>query len=231
MTPHTYHQSVLSTESVPAQLCIGNAELEHLLQVAVASAGVVDLMKKVLVYGRQPDFQALIAATRTLTQASSSLNSTVLVAGMKGWSYDRPGEPFQRTRINIRLLHCALGVFGESGELLEALLKQGQGEELDVINFVEELGDAGWYPQLALDELKLSEECIRTANIAKLTLVRYLKGFSGKEATFRKKDLERAAIGYVIDAYRAEPEIHSQVVLNNLQRELDAGTLMPAAAA
>ena len=47
---------------------------------------------------------------------------------------------------NTALLHGCIGLAGEAGELAEALSKWlDDGQALDRINLIEELGDCGWY--------------------------------------------------------------------------------------
>jgi hypothetical protein len=52
---------------------------------------------------------------------------------------------------NIRLLHAAIGICTEVGELFEFLDK----DVLDLTNLKEEVGDAFWYCGIAVDELNL----------------------------------------------------------------------------
>jgi NTP pyrophosphatase (non-canonical NTP hydrolase) len=60
------------------------------------------------------------------------------------------------------LLHAALGVAGEAGEIAEAFLQSYQGMPLDVINLGEEAGDFGWF-LAALSRLNhISAEVIET---------------------------------------------------------------------
>lgn len=74
---------------------------------------------------------------------------------------NRPTALAQRIsqRRNIRLLHAAMGVVTEVGELFEMLDKP----ELDLTNLREECGDAFWYCAIIVDELgwNLEELMIR----------------------------------------------------------------------
>lgn len=92
---------------------------------------------------------------------------------------------------NIRLLHAAIGVTTEAGELLDSLKKaMFYGRELDVVNFKEELGDILWYIAIAYDELGGSFEEGMEVNIAKLT-ARYGEKFSAARALKRDLEAER----------------------------------------
>ncbi|MBP9759058.1 nucleoside triphosphate pyrophosphohydrolase family protein, partial [Candidatus Dojkabacteria bacterium] len=69
----------------------------------------------------------------------------------------------------IRLLHGAIGLVTESGELLDAFKKSiYYGKELDVVNVKEELGDIMWYFAIFLRELDLEFEDLLEINIEKL---------------------------------------------------------------
>ena len=98
-----------------------------------------------------------------------------------------------KTLVNLRLLHGAIGVFGEAGELLEALQKQLSGETLDLVNIAEETGDIDWYQAIIEDETGVSEEDTRAKVIAKLRK-RYPNKFDSDLAVNRDLGAERAAI-------------------------------------
>jgi hypothetical protein len=222
MTPKQYTVMALSTESKIKRLHIGNNDLLGTLRAAVAMSNVIDQLKKVIFYGREPDFGKLIALSQALRVEAQMLEWLMMNATKRrGFESDTMESKLDVTRVNPRLLHAAFGKFGESGELLEALLKQGMGEELDEVNFVEETGDGQWYDPLIYDELGLPEECFRTANIAKLNLVRYVQGFSQDAAVNRKKELERKAIAFVIEAFRNDPEAKGDDVLAQLRQAIE----------
>lgn len=89
---------------------------------------------------------------------------------------------------NIRLLHCAIGMATEAGELLDAIKKVlFYGKELDTVNFSEEMFDSTWYLALGIHELKTSFEQGWDTNIAKLKS-RY--GHKFDEARALERDLE-----------------------------------------
>jgi len=57
-------------------------------------------------------------------------------------------------KLNDRLLHAAIGMQTELGEMFEALfLKTRDGSELDIVNLREELGDVMWYLAIACDNI------------------------------------------------------------------------------
>ena len=95
----------------------------------------------------------------------------------------------------IRLLHAAMGVSTESGELLDALKKYVYyGKELDRTNLFEEVGDLLWYLAILADELGFDFEKAMAKNVEKLR-ARYGEGFSSLKATKRDLVEERKILG------------------------------------
>lgn len=77
-----------------------------------------------------------------------------------------PGTESAGAIRNIRLLHAAMGICTEVGELFEFLDK----DTLDLTNLKEEVGDAFWYCGIAVDELKLDLDSMVQAGQTKLTV-------------------------------------------------------------
>jgi NTP pyrophosphatase (non-canonical NTP hydrolase) len=84
------------------------------------------------------------------------------------------------------LLHMAVGVSGESGELLDAIKKHTvYQKELDLVNVIEEIGDIYFYLQGLEAALGLTREEILRRNIVKLN-ERYSEGsYSNEQAKMR----------------------------------------------
>jgi NTP pyrophosphatase (non-canonical NTP hydrolase) len=104
-----------------------------------------------------------------------------------------------RRRLNndtIDLLHAAIGMATEAGELLDMLKKHiFYGKDLDLVNLEEELGDADWYQSVAIHAARMKGhhttwEQIWEKNIAKLKR-RYQGKFSETKAENRDLDAER----------------------------------------
>lgn len=100
----------------------------------------------------------------------------------------KPGDEIrgELSDSTAHLLHMAVGVSGEAGELLDAVKKHCiYGKPLDVENVIEELGDLYFYMQGILNELDVNrEQCIQ-ANISKLNK-RYPSGsYSNDQAKDR----------------------------------------------
>lgn len=76
----------------------------------------------------------------------------------------------EMTGSDAHLMHMAIGICGEAGELIDAIKKQViYRKSLDRENVIEELGDLEFYMEGMRQGLDVSrEECI-AANIAKLS--------------------------------------------------------------
>lgn len=92
---------------------------------------------------------------------------------------------------NIRLMHAAIGLATEAGEIQDQLKKAiFYGKTLDKVNLAEELGDLFWYMAVMADTLGVSFDDIQEKNIAKLK-ARYGAKFSEVAALNRDLDTER----------------------------------------
>ena len=87
-------------------------------------------------------------------------------------------------------LHMAIGISGESGELLDAIKKWVMyGKPLDVENVIEELGDIFFFIEGLQNDLGLTREAIIAENIKKLNK-RYSTGtYSNQQAQERADKL------------------------------------------
>lgn len=84
-----------------------------------------------------------------------------------------------------KLLHAAVGVAGEGGELLDAIKKTWiYGKELDTENLLEECGDTLFYIQALLTECGFTLDDAMQHNMAKLAK-RYPEGYTDKAARDR----------------------------------------------
>jgi len=92
---------------------------------------------------------------------------------------------------DLNLLHAAMGISTESGELMDAFKRKiFYGKELDVVNVKEEIGDLMWYVAILLRELDLDFEELLQVNIDKLK-ARYPEKFTEENALNRDLDKER----------------------------------------
>lgn len=92
---------------------------------------------------------------------------------------------------DMNLLHAAMGISTESGELMDAFKRKlFYGKELDVVNLKEEVGDIMWYVAILLRELDLDFNEILQLNIDKLQ-ARFPHKFTEFDALNRDLDKER----------------------------------------
>ena len=67
------------------------------------------------------------------------------------------------------LVHAAMGMAGESGEVLDLVKKSfAYGKAIDKVKLIEEAGDALWYFNLLFHTLNVSWEEVMERNITKL---------------------------------------------------------------
>lgn len=108
---------------------------------------------------------------------------------------DFEGIASRMTPDTIRLLHAAIGMATEAGEVLDAVKKVlFYGRPVDTHNLIEELGDLDFYQEIAKSVLNVTDEEIRATNHAKLDGVRYKNGFSEEAALNRDLEKERKAL-------------------------------------
>lgn len=94
----------------------------------------------------------------------------------------------------IRMLHAAIGICTEAGELIDPLKKHAfYGKPLDELNLVEELGDLYWYIEIMQDVLGVTTEEVKQANNNKLR-ARYGEKFDRIKAIKRDLDKEVEAL-------------------------------------
>ena len=90
-----------------------------------------------------------------------------------------------------RLLHGAIGLDTEVGELMDALKKHiYYGKPLDLVNVKEELGDLMWYIALICNTVDVDMQTVMDRNIEKLA-ARYPDKFTEEDALNRNLDKER----------------------------------------
>ena len=103
------------------------------------------------------------------------------------WSRTKDGQAILDgiSPTKAELLHAAVGVSGEAGELLDAIKKHVfYGKLLDRVNVVEELGDIEFYLQMMRTALGVEHHEIIEANVSKLSK-RYPQGYTDRDAIER----------------------------------------------
>jgi hypothetical protein len=183
MKSEEFISNALRTESVPEKLALSKASTLGVLQMLIGAASVADTYKRAIFYGKPLAHEKLKSQLEELQAAVTHLTT----------GYENALAESQLSEPNLRLLHGSIGIFGESGEMLEALHVQMLTGKLDMVNFAEETGDVDWYKAIVHDETGISEETTRTAVISKLK-ARYGDKFSSDAATNRNLDAERAVL-------------------------------------
>ncbi len=83
------------------------------------------------------------------------------------------------------LIHMAIGISGEAGELLDAIKRVAIYQKpIDLANVVEELGDLEFYMEGLRSKLGITREDTLRANVAKLS-IRYGNQYSNQAAIER----------------------------------------------
>ena len=212
MDSKTYIANAIKTESVPASLDINQIDLHQLLTITILAAEVANQLKRKLFYGNPLTRETLDPILDELMGNANNIRATMedcpeainrpipqdqfdAMVAEAGDEIDAGKAGVRLDNLNIRLLHSALGMFSESGEVLEALMKQFEGGKavLDGVNVLEELGDISWYQAIAVDELCGDLDAVRDTNIAKLAK-RYPDKFSAEAALNRDVAAERVIL-------------------------------------
>lgn len=186
MQSKEFIEKALRTEHTPTSLPLGPVSVKAALGMAIACANVMDILKKNIIYGKPIDLVELNSQLSEMKASGNYMEDTL--------NYKHGlGVLCNNGDVNIRLLHAAIGMFTESGELLEALLKQLNGMPLDKVNFGEEIGDNRWYEAIVIDELGISEDQILRTLLAKL-LKRFPEKFTSEAALNRDLVGERKVL-------------------------------------
>lgn len=182
-----FKQDALRTESRPEKLGINDVALFHALMAASQFTEFMDHLKKCMFYGKPVDTDKLALFTLYTTGQMHYALAMLQQPHRAHHFNDLGGSP------NLRVLHGALGMFTEAGELLQAVLKQLATGELDMVNVAEETGDSDWYKAIIHDETGITEDTVREKVIAKLK-ARYGEKFSSEAAINRDLAAERKVL-------------------------------------
>lgn len=191
MNSEQFIQDAIRTESRPDSQLFTNAGLSGVFKLLIEAGKVADVCKRGIFYGKGLDTEKLGVTLESLGTFAShvqyDLDNNLLIDDGNDEKVSYLHKP------NLRLVHVALGILSESGEMLEALLKQMETGSLDKVNFGEELADVDWYKAVGHDETGVSEPQQRTALIAKLK-ERYGDKFTSDAAHNRNLEAERAIL-------------------------------------
>lgn len=187
MKSKEYMASALRTESIQPGLNMNTAGTLRMLELLVAAGEVADTFKRGMFYGKGLNKDKLDHQLRQLVEKIAYVQMSLSRLDRREETKTDFFQP------NMRLVHAGIGIFGEAGEMLEAITKQMTTGELDLINFAEETGDVDWYKAIAHDETGIPEETTRASNIAKLK-ARYAHKFTDEGANERDLAAERAVL-------------------------------------
>ena len=188
----TYETSALRTEApiseaVAVRATAWRGAMLSAMNAQRALGELIDGIKKTVFYGKQVDFDRLAGS---LAAAFHDLESEVGPNGHLA---------IKRVPVNrdaIRLLHSAMGIAGEAGEIAQTVEGMVAGSiplRDGTNNLVEEYGDLLWYVPPGLSVIGVSISKVMQANIDKLQ-VRYPQKFSEANATTRDTRAELDAI-------------------------------------
>ena len=195
-----YQARALLTESKPETLNFGEIGLHILLHTAETTAEILNLAKRTIFYGKEMETAKLRELAENLAgygQLIYSLSEQLHLPNDRR-SFDgipKEAENVKPENVNLRLLHAAMGIFTESGEAIELVRKQLEGEEFDTVGWGEEIGgDLSWYAALGHHAAGTDEDVEREKNLRKLELRNKGKVFNAEATVNRDVDAERAIL-------------------------------------
>ena len=148
---------LIAAEMTPEKAAV----LQRRLNLVVYQSVALDLAKKQTIYNKHQGLYAMAEDAHRL-------------------------KDFKPTPSQCELLHAAIGIAGEAGELLDAVRKHVfDGQPLDRENIIEELGDLCFYMEAAFQVLGVDRSYIEAMNQFKLSK-RYEGGYSDQQAQERK---------------------------------------------
>lgn len=186
MNSEQFVQDAIRTESRPDSLGLNLGATLIMLEALVAAGNVGDTLKRGIYYGKGLNKDKL-------AEQLAILKAVVETAQAALPRIESPDQTPGLTAPNLRLLHCSLGMFTESGELLESIQKHIRGGTLDLVNFGEEISDCHWYAAIGHDETGVSIETSWETVVAKLKK-RYGEKFASDAAYKRNLDAEREVL-------------------------------------
>jgi hypothetical protein len=183
MDAKTFNENVIKTESTIDAVNIPMPVFVSLMEAIIALGTNVDMVKKNVFYGKPVDSDKwkrnIITATNQLLDHATYFDSP-------DNNQDTP-----IANLNPRMFHAAIGMYTESVEMIEALLKSVINvSPLDTVNFMEEISDSLWYAAIASDETNIGiDQCMDT--VIKKLKARYPDKFDSDAAVTRDLNAER----------------------------------------
>ena len=207
MQIHDYSKAAIRSESkIPEVKGVGAVSLHATLTAVIGVGDVMDQIKKNVFYNRPYDREKLINATGAAGEALQFLHATMQMDGgfanpeqshamhrslpsdgESGKTVNLNGESLRR--LDPRIFHVITGIITEAAELAEALRLHLEGDELDLVNVSEEIGDIAWYGfGIFPDASEIPPGQILDTNIGKL-VKRFPEKFDSYLAQQENRDL------------------------------------------
>lgn len=193
MDSKTFIANATRTESRIPEVRLGGYDMRafmEALQLAQQVGKLIDTFKRHIYYGKPLDRVKVEAACRNITKLAQGCRIETEFGGDE----KRNQLAVHTISNDPRVVHAIVGMFGECGELVEALLlSENEGKPIDRVSTGEELGDLDWYKAVILDAMSLDEVQIRETVIAKLKK-RYGDKFTPDAAINRDVAAERVVL-------------------------------------
>lgn len=192
-------QDALVTESNVPTVEVSPQFFSDVMELAVASAMLLDQVKKHIFYREQDEINPTFFHPRPLDPVKTpdylnQLADVVHRLQNGGLAHEMANPTIEPLPVNTRLVHAFIGKYTESGELLEALLESfSGGSPVDMANLREELGDDKWYDAIAFDELGADMNDVLNTVTKKLRK-RFGAKYSARDAEVRNLVAERAIL-------------------------------------
>jgi len=202
-TPPPYPEFVDGMSSTINDLDKSFFPLEALWEYQTAGHRL-DIAKRNIFYAKKPTSQHVAELYRQSVRMEASMQAIEhpdhmgYIEGAKVQNAINKAGPD-----GINVLHGLIGILTEASELAELLFKWLDGEELDLDNMLEELGDKQFYTQLLMNacnridpKKRFTAAKVEAANMAKLR-IRYATDFdvnlnSGAERNYEKERIAMA---------------------------------------
>lgn len=185
MNFNEYTKEAKKTESVDFDTIIdrfnyhdNSKGLIRAMMTCSIGSSILDIFKKHFFYGKDIDYDALSNLFSSADDLSSHVDDCVVDYGMNN--------------NDLRILHAIMGLVTESGELVDSFLPRFiHGNELDMVNIQEEIGDLMWYAAVLIDAVCPGKfEEILCKNVEKLRKRYTNRQFSKECALNRDVDNE-----------------------------------------
>jgi len=178
---NAFVKDAIHTESKIDTVRTNPSILRDVIKTAISVGNLLDMLKKNIFYDKPIDKRAFETYVNEIGYLNANLKNmdSVLL------------ETRKDININPRIFHSAIGIATEATEILETL--KFYGEDIDTVNFLEELGDISWYEAIGIDELNGNFEDILIKVISKLK-ARYPNKFNSNNAINRDLNAERAIL-------------------------------------